>query len=1099
MFTLGRSKQCWLSLLGLSLGFIIMIAITVRPVNASTLTELTTTSSVISPPPATPLPTARAVTSLVAPATAADPITGTFGTSPWSLQDGILTIGAGDFASHSGNTSPWNAYSSQITTIDITGPVNFNTNATGIFGNLGNLTAINGLSYINTSKTTIIDELFYADSQLTDLTDIENWQTSNIRSMNRTFFATALVGTLDLSHWDVSSLTNTSMAFSRTGALGDNSERLFKRLDLSGWNFKASKVSLSMFGYQLQVLDLDTSNWENTSHISSMDSMFTVSSLSSIDLSSFDMRHLASSSGGTWRMFTMAWNLKVLKLGPYSKLAGTGLPDVNETNKYTGYWQNIGTGTTNHPNGDQVLTTDQLVSAYDGTKTQATDTFVWQPKAAQPVTVHYVDANDPTTEIQTATNITGAIDDPFTVTPPKIDGYTYQGTQDDAALTGTISGTAQSLTLLYAKQGQVTVHYEDSAGQKLAPSKTMMGDIGSAYTIEAPTIEDYNYQSASASLSGNYTTAAQTITLTYTKTIKTGTVTVNYHDEAGHSIATAKKMTGDVGTTFKVDPPTIAGYTYLAGDLAGTYTAADQTVTLTYRQLPTEGQVTVNYLDSAGHVLAEPTTMTGKLGSQYTIEPKKITGYTYHSGDLTGTYTTTSHAVNLIYQKEAAQGTVTVNYADETGRQLAAPITLTGKVGAAYTIEKKVIDGYTFHQGDLNGTFTETAKTVTLTYRKNAVAKGTVTVNYHDDQGKSLAPTETLTGDVDTPYTISQKSIAGYTYQKATGNLTGTFTATAKMVTLIYQPTTVQQGRVNVKYQSASGQPVAADQTLTGDLDSTYTITPLKITGYQYQQADNPLTGKFSSHTPTVTLTYTPVAADLGQVTANYLDLDGHVIAPLTSLSGALGTAYTTTAKVVAGYTYVKTVGDPTGTFKLQPQVVNYFYQKQAPSNDQRQLTGQDYTMTVNGPAPTVTDFKAKAKDKDGQALTVTLDLSRTNRHKVGTYPVTLSTADGQTLTVKLIVIAATTDGDNDAAGDTINPGKKPGSSTVTSSKPTTTVKPTPLPNKLPAATTSDITNNKKPNTNVELPATGETMTSLAVILGWLGLLSFSFIYFRRH
>jgi len=154
--------------------------------------------------------------------------------------------------------------------------------------------------------------------------------------------------------------------------------------------------------------------------------------------------------------------------------------------------------------------------------------------------------------------------------------------------------------------------------------------------------------------------------------------------------------------------------------------------------------------------------------------------------------------------------------------------------------------------------------------------------------------------------------------------------------------------------------------------------------------------------------------------------------------------------------------------------------------------------MTVDGPVPTVTDFKAKAKDKDGKTLTVTLELSRTNRHKVGTYPVTLSTKDGQTLTVKLFVIAATTDGDDDSAGDTINPGKKPGSSATTNSKPTATVKPTPLPNKLQAATTS-VTTTDKPSTNVELPATGEVMTSLAALLGLLGLLSVSVIYFRHH
>lgn len=989
--------------------------------------------------PVTPL-AAKNLTAFALTTTTSEPITGTFGSSAWSLQDGTLTIGPGDFANNTTDKSPWKAYSASITKIKITGPVTFNAAAAGLFAGLGNLTQIDGLDKVDTSRTTNLNDLFYADSQLTDLTGVEHWDTSKVRTIDRTFFATALVGTLDLSHWDVGALTSGSMAFGRAGDFDDNYQRLFKLLNLSGWNFQAPKVSLANFGFQLQAESIDTSNWQNTSHITSMESMFTLAGINNIDISSFDMRNLSTSYGGTWRMFNSAMLLKEIKLGPYSKLAGTGLRSISETNKYTGYWQNIGTGTASQPNGDQVLTTDQLVSIYDGTNTPAIDTFVWQPKAVAPVTVNYVDSADPTHPIKAADTITGAIDDPFTITPPDIDGYTFQGTQDDVPLTGTISGTAQTITLNYAKQGQVTVNYQDEAGTTIAPSTT---------------------------------------------------------------------MTGDLGTSYEIKPKTIDGYNYLSGNLTGTFNSSEQTVTLTYRQIPTEGSITVNYLDSDGHALAKPTTMTGKLGNTYNIEPLTIDGYTFESGQLTGTYTTTSQSVNLIYRKQVAQGTVTVNYVDEQGKQLAEPTTMTGPVATDYTIEKKTIDGYTFLQGDLTGQFTPTAKTVALIYRKDAVAQGKVTVSYLDDQGKTLAPATSLTGDVDTPYVVSQPNIAGYTYHHAEGTLNGTFTKDDQAVTLIYHATEEKQGQVIVKYQTIDGQTLAPDAELTGSIAATYTITPPTFKDYQYQHANGDLTGQFSEKPATVTLMYAKQAAKLGQVTVNYLDLDGHTLAPQDTLTGPLDTTFTTAVKAIAGYTHVRTTGATTGTFNEQDQTVSYFYQQQAPDKDQRKLTGQDFTMTVDSPAPTASDFKAVAQDKNGQALSVSVDLSQANRHKVGTYPVTLSTSDGQTLIVHLHVQAAPDSGDNgdgngnsieppvlptDPAGepDLVKPNQpKPGKP----SKEPATTKPLPT-SPIKTVTTAKIQTKSIPDK--ALPATNESSPRWVAIAGLLGLIGLGVKFFKR-
>ncbi|WP_125583849.1 leucine-rich repeat protein [Levilactobacillus cerevisiae] len=84
-------------------------------------------------------------------------------------------------------------------------------------------------------------------------------------------------------------------------------------------------------------------------------------------------------------------------------------------------------------------------------------------------------------------------------------------------------------------------------------------------------------------------------------------------------------------------------------------------------------------------------------------------------------------------------------------------------------------------------------------------------------------------------------------------------------------------------------------------------------------------------------------------------------------------------------------------------------------------LTGSDYTMNVNGTAPTATDFKPVATDTNAQAVAVsdiTLDLGDADLTKAGDYPVTLTYA-GLTKIVTLHVVTPTTGG----GGGTTDPG----------------------------------------------------------------------------
>ncbi|WP_176696551.1 MucBP domain-containing protein, partial [Listeria monocytogenes] len=94
------------------------------------------------------------------------------------------------------------------------------------------------------------------------------------------------------------------------------------------------------------------------------------------------------------------------------------------------------------------------------------------------------------------------------------------------------------------------------------------------------------------------------------------------------------------------------------------------------------------------------------------------------------------------------------NYIDTDGKTIAPSETLTGNISENYTTTAKTIDGYslTTTPANANGTFSTNPQTVTYTYKKDPIAQP-VTVNYIDTDGKTIAPTETLSGNVGENYT----------------------------------------------------------------------------------------------------------------------------------------------------------------------------------------------------------------------------------------------------------------------------------------------------------------------------------------------------------
>ena len=226
-------------------------------------------------------------------------------------------------------------------------------NMESMFNSFG-LTYLN-LSYLNTSNVTNMRNMFRNTFQLTNL-NLSNFDTRNVRDMSGMF--------LIAPGSDSGSLTNLNLSSFDTSNVTDMSRMFFGRERLG---------------------HLDLSNFD-TSNVTDMSQMFYGMSLTSLDLSSFDTRNVTNMVGmfGSNIIFNPHLpprgmpTVRQLTLGENFKFADGALPEILTywTTEYTGYWQNIGEGTVDNPQGIHVLSSAELMATFDG-KTMA-DTWVWQ-------------------------------------------------------------------------------------------------------------------------------------------------------------------------------------------------------------------------------------------------------------------------------------------------------------------------------------------------------------------------------------------------------------------------------------------------------------------------------------------------------------------------------------------------------------------------------------------------------------------------------------------------------------------------------------------------------------------------------------------------
>lgn len=167
------------------------------------------------------------------------------------------------------------------------------------------------------------------------------------------------------------------------------------------------------------------------------------------------------------------------------------------------------------------------------------------------LTVHYVDENGNSLAPDAALYLKNGED--YAVTSPKIDGHT----PNISVLEGTATADREVTVVYTAKRYGMRVDYVLPDGTPAAPSYSTTLSYGSEYEIASPVLS--GYVASTETLSG-ICTSPMLVKVRYTPA--TYTVTVNYLDASGNSVADSVTLSGAYGECYELVSPTVDGYGY---------------------------------------------------------------------------------------------------------------------------------------------------------------------------------------------------------------------------------------------------------------------------------------------------------------------------------------------------------------------------------------------------------------------------------------------------------------------------------------------------------------------------------------------------------
>ncbi len=193
---------------------------------------------------------------------------GTCGNCTWEISDGVLTIspitGTDGMLAATTTESPWRAYSTSITSVEIAEGVVADAQSPYLFSNLKSATTME-LANLDTSNVTNMEGMFSGCSSL-EVVYAGTWDTGSVTDMSNLFRNCFSLRTLTVSRWDTANVEDMSYAFagcskSQTLVLTYWSTEAVKDIDCifagtslletlyigGGWNITAAANNTNIF------------------------------------------------------------------------------------------------------------------------------------------------------------------------------------------------------------------------------------------------------------------------------------------------------------------------------------------------------------------------------------------------------------------------------------------------------------------------------------------------------------------------------------------------------------------------------------------------------------------------------------------------------------------------------------------------------------------------------------------------------------------------------------------------------------------------------------------------------------------------------------
>ena len=415
-------------------------------------------------------------------------------------------------------------------------------------------------------------------------------------------------------------------------------------------------------------------------------------------------------------------------------------------------------------------------------------------------------------------------------------GYAYQGTADDMAVTGVYAEDPTNITLLFGvKKLAATFNFIDDQGHTLAVPQTMTGDYGQAWQTQVPSLKGYTFKQATqdgqpltltdGQLAGTLT-ADTTINLIYTADTKTATVHYVYAD--GSEAAPSQTVSGKYGDTIAFPTsPVIKGYT--ASELTPAKYGDENTFTVTYTA--DTKTATVHYVYADGSEAAPSQTISGKYGDTIAFPTSPvIKGYTASKlptsvfGDdvAANTFTVTYTKDAVTPPTPTQQVTVTVHYQDPDGKAVASDFVFRKQVGDRYTTSPADVKNYRLQATPANASGVVGDQNIVVTY---------VYVQQSGD-GDQVTPDQPGTTTPTKPVKPTKPTQPA---KQPTVNKTGGQADQVRVGTRVKPQATVQNG--------ATQPAVSAKATTTPAGMSDPTQTTLKTLPQTGEQATSPWWG----------------------------------------------------------------------------------------------------------------------------------------------------------------------------------------------------------------------------------------------------------------